>query len=169
MGFRDNDTEGTRYDPPAIGEFTGSYHDTVVGIHDRRPIYGIRPLPDEVVRNMQGAYSQQAISRVVQVQISTGAWINLYRSQVTVYNDNAPDPEAEAKKRAQEANTRRHQARKEAIELETKVIEARQALPASWAIGYKKGNLVVTLTLEEALAVVSKVKALENLRDAFAS
>ena len=153
MGFRDNDTEGTRYDPPAIGEFTGSYHDgTAIGLRDRRPIYGIRPLPDDVVRNMQGPYSQEAISRVVQVQISTGAWINLYRSQVTLYD--VPDPEAEAKKRAQEANARRHQARKEAIELDARVVEARQALPASWAIGYKKGNLVVTLSLEALRAQV---------------
>jgi len=113
MGFRDNDTQGTRYDPPAIGEFTGSYHDTVLGIHDRRPIYGIRPLPDDVVRNMQGAYSPEAISRVVQVQISTGAWINLYRSQVTLYA--VPDPEAEAKKRAQEANARRPQTRRQTM------------------------------------------------------
>jgi len=164
MGFRDNDTQGTRYDPPAIGEFTGSYHDTVLGIHDRRPIYGIRPLPDDVVRNMQGAYSPEAISRVVQVQISTGAWINLYRSQVTLYA--VPDPEAEAKKRAQDDNARRHQARKEAIELSAQMVEARQALPASWAVGYKKGNLVVTLSLEEALAVNAKVNALEALRDA---
>lgn len=167
MGFRDNDTQGTRYDPPAIGEFTGSYHDTVVGIHDRRrPIYAIRPLPDEVVSNMQGPYSPEAISRVVQVQISTDAWINLYRSQITLYGNNPQDPEAEAKKRAQEANTRRHQARKEAIELDAQVVAARQVLPDSWAIRYKKGALTVTLPLEEALACHAKINALEALRDA---